>query len=464
MMNPGSPDRLDSSFAITRFDGIDDNPIHPGLRVVGSTAEGYRKMHKALAIILAGGKGTRLEPLTRDRAKPGVPFGGQYRIIDFVLSNCINSGLRKILVLTQYKAASLDRHINKGWRFLSRELGEYIDVIPPQQRVGEQWYMGTADAIYQNIYSIEQEAPDYTLILSGDHIYRMDYRPMIQQHFERRADLTIASLPVPIDEARSFGVLEVDDSSRVVSFHEKPARPNPLPQRPDLALASMGIYVFNTSVMFERLCQDAIRPNSSHDFGKDIIPAMIKDARVYTYAFNDERTGEAAYWRDVGTLDSYYQTSMDLLAPRPHLDLHDEAWPFFTSQTHAAPPKFISSDRGDNGRAPRGQAVDSMVCPGCVVDGGHVERSILARRVLVERYSIIEDSIIQENVKIGEHCRIRRAIIDKDNVIPAGTHIGYDLAFDRRRGFTITDQGLVVVPKGESEEAFLGDVNRRRVS
>ena len=421
-------------------------------------------MLRTLAIVLAGGKGTRLEPLTRDRAKPAVPFGGQYRILDFVLSNCINSNLRKILVLTQYKAASLDRHINVGWRFLCRELGEFVDVIPPQQRVGEQWYLGTADAIYQNIYSIEQESPDYVIILSGDHIYRMDYRPMIEDHVARGADLTIATLPVPLEEARGFGVLEIDNDDRVIGFQEKPTKPRCDPRDPTKALASMGIYVFTTSVMFDRLCHDAVRRNSSRDFGKDVIPGMIRDFRVYSHMFLDEHTGEPAYWRDVGTLDSYYQSSMDLLGQEPKLDLYDPMWPFRTSPTHAAPPKFIRADDEHSTRFPKGEAIDSMVCPGCIVRGGHVERSILARNVRVDRYSTIEDSIIFENVEIGEHCQIRRAIIDKENVIPPGTQIGCDLNLDRKRGFTVTDRGIVVVPKGESIESFAGDFGRRRVS
>lgn len=418
-------------------------------------------MDHVLAMVLAGGKGTRLEPLTRDRAKPAVPFGGQYRIIDFVLSNCINSGLRRVLLLTQYKGASLDRHINLGWRFLCRELGEFIDIIPPQQRVGEQWYLGTADAIYQNIYSIEQASADYTLILSGDHIYRMDYRPMIEQHIERGADLTIASLPVPMTEASSFGILEVDSSNRIIGFQEKPAKPTPLPHDPERALASMGIYVFTTSVMFERLCQDAIRQNSSHDFGKDVIPAMIRDADVYSYPFQNEETGEPGYWRDVGTLDSYYHSSMDLLTHEPPLDLYDPHWPFRSSPTHAAPPKLITDMASG---LPRGQAIDSMICPGSIIDGGFVERSILSRSVHIGPSTSVEDSLILENVEIAENCRIRRAIIDKENVIPAGTQIGYDLAHDRRRGFTVTEEGLVVVPKAETLEAFISDLSHRRVS
>lgn len=420
-------------------------------------------MPNVLGLVLAGGKGTRLEPLTRDRAKPAVPFGGQYRIVDFALSNAINSGLRKILVLTQYKAASLDRHINCGWRFLCRELGEYVDIIPPQQRVGEDWYLGTADAIYQNIYSIEQESADYVVILSGDHIYKMDYRPMIERHIAANADLTIATIPVPLADARSFGVIEIDRANRVVGFQEKPHRPNPLPNDPSLALASMGIYVFSTPILFEQLCQDAVRESSSRDFGKDIIPSMIHDFQVYAHLFR-EPDGRPAYWRDVGTIDAYYQSSMDLLDRSPPLNLYDPQWPFRTSPTHAAPPKFISADGQGNGRFPRGQAIDSMVCPGCVVHGGQIDRSILGRNVHVDPFSTIEDSIVFENVDIGEHCRIRRAIIDKDNVIPPGTQIGYDSVFDRRRGFTVTDNGVVVVPKGETVEAFLGDVGFRRVS
>lgn len=466
MINKGnSTQRETATIPLNGFGREDASPVYPGDRPNRSWAKGNRDMQNVLAMVLAGGRGTRLEPLTRDRAKPGVPFGGQYRIIDFVLSNCLNSNLRRIQVITQYKAASLARHINHGWQFLCREMGEYIDIIPPQQRVGEQWYLGTADAVYQNIYSIEQESPEYTLILSGDHIYRMDYRPMIEQHIERRADLTIASLPVPASESRHFGILEVDAANNVMGFQEKPARPNTIPGNPDQALASMGIYVFTTSVMFERLCQDAIKQNSTRDFGKDIIPQMVRDARVISYPFVDEATGNTAYWRDVGTLDSYYRTSMDLLEHNPPLDLYDAHWPFRTSPTHAAPPKFVSSNSAGTARSPRGQAIDSMICPGTIVDGGQIERSILARNVRVGRSSLVEESIIGENVEIGEHCRIRRAIIDKDNVIPAGTQIGYDLAFDRRRGFTISEEGLVVVPKGETIEAFLaGDQGRRRVS
>ena len=420
-------------------------------------------MPSVLGLVLAGGKGTRLEPLTRDRAKPAVPFGGQYRIVDFALSNAVNSGLRRILVLTQYKAASLDRHINSGWRFLCRELGEYVDIIPPQQRVGADWYLGTADAIYQNIYSIEQEAADYVVILSGDHVYRMDYRPMIQRHIESSADLTIAALPAPIADARSLGVIEIDRDGRVVGFQEKPARPASLPHDPSLALASMGVYVFTTPVLFEQLCQDAVREESSRDFGKDVIPSMIQGFRVFAHLFC-EPDGRPSYWRDVGTIDSYYQSSMDLLDRSPPLDLYDPSWPFRTAPTHAAPPKFISADGLSAGRFPRGQAIDSMVCPGSVVHGGQIDRSILGRNVRVDPFTSIEESIVFENVQIGEHCRIRRAIIDKDNVIPPGAQIGYDAAFDRRRGFTVTEKGVVVVPKGETVEAFLGDMGRRRVS
>ena len=420
-------------------------------------------MRNILALVLAGGKGTRLEPLTRDRAKPAVPFGGQYRILDFVLSNCLNSGIRKIHVLTQYKAASLDRHINSGWRFLCREMGEYVDVIPPQQRIGDKWYQGTADAIYQNIYSIEQESPEYVIVLSGDHIYRMDYRPMLEEHIARGADLTLGAIPVAASESRHFGVVEADARNRVIGFQEKPARPRTIPGDPDRILASMGIYIFSTSVLFEFLCQDAIRQSSSRDFGKDVIPTMIREANVSAYHFIDRETGEAAYWRDVGTIDSYFQANMDLLMSHSPIDLYDPSWPFRTSPSQAAPPKFISTGGKNEGRFPRGQAIDSMIGTGSVIRGAQVERSVLSRNVRIDGYSTIEDSIIFENVRVGEHCRLRNAIIDKDNVLPPGTQIGYDLALDRRRGFEVTDRGIVVVPKGESAEAFLGDSPRRQV-
>jgi glucose-1-phosphate adenylyltransferase len=403
-----------------------------------------------LAIVLAGGRGTRLEPLTRDRAKPAVPFGGIYRIIDFALSNCINSDLRKILVLTQYKAVSLARHIDQGWKFLCRELDEYIEVIPPQQRIAEHWYQGTADAIYQNVYTIEKASPRDTLILAGDHIYKMNYAAMIDFHRERRADLTIACLPVSRLQARDFGVMHVDDAGRVVSFLEKPADPPGMPDQPSLALASMGIYVFATSVMYDLLFADAAKKEASHhDFGKDIIPGMLADARVFAYPFRDENRKEAAYWRDVGTLDAYYQTSLDLIQIDPVLNLYDREWPIHTYQPPMPPPKFVHTDADR-----RGAAFNSIICQGAIVSGGQVYRSILSPGSRIHSYALVEDSILFDGVEVGRHARVRRAIIDKDVKVPAGFTLGWDRETDRARGLTVTEDGITVVAKGEELERF----------
>ena len=408
-------------------------------------------MDRVLAVVLAGGKGSRLEPLTRDRAKPAVPFGGCYRIIDFTLSNCLNSDVRKILVLTQYKAVSLNRHIDQGWKFLTRELDEYIEVIPPQQRIAEHWYQGTADAIYQNVYTIEKAAPRDTLILAGDHIYKMNYADMIGFHRERRADLTIACLPVPRAQAREFGVMHVDGSGRVVSFLEKPKDPPAMPDHPDMALASMGIYVFVTSVMYEQLFQDAARQESSgHDFGRDIIPGMLDHARVFAYPFRDENRKQAAYWRDVGTLDAYFQTSMDLIQVDPILNLYDRDWPIHTYQPPYPPPKFVHTDPDRYGAA-----MNSIVCQGAIVSGGRVYRGILSPGVRINSYALVEDSILFDGVSVGRHARVRRAIIDKDVQVPAGFEIGWHRETDLARGFTVTEEGVTVVAKGEDLERFV---------
>jgi glucose-1-phosphate adenylyltransferase len=402
--------------------------------------------------VLAGGRGTRLEPLTRDRAKPAVPFGGIYRIIDFTLSNCINSDLRKILVLTQYKAVSLARHIDQGWRFLCRELDEYIEVIPPQQRIAEHWYQGTADAIYQNVYTIEKAAPRETLILAGDHIYKMNYAAMIDFHRQRGADLTIACLPTPKAQSREFGVMEVDDEGRVKRFLEKPAEGPTIPGHPDQILASMGIYVFTTDVMYELLFRDAARKEgTNHDFGKDVIPAMLGDSRVFAYPFRDEnRKGGAAYWRDVGTLDAYYQTTMDLISVDPILNLYDRDWPIHTYQPPMPPPKFVFTE-GDR----RGAAFNSVVCQGTIISGGQVYRSVISPNVRINSYALVEDSIIFDGVEIGRHARIRRAIVDKDVRVPSGFEIGWNREHDRARGFTVTNDGVTVVSKGEDLERFI---------
>lgn len=411
-------------------------------------------MKNTLAVVLAGGKGSRLEPLTRDRAKPAVPFGGLYRIIDFSLSNCLNSGLRKMLVLTQYKAMSLDRHINLGWRhFFCRELGEFIDVVPPQQRIDEQWYQGTADAVYQNIYVLEKERPEYVVILAGDHVYKMNYRSMVKFHQEMNADLTVGALPVSKEEARAFGVMEIDTSNRILGFEEKKPDPKTIPGDPNRCLASMGIYVFTARFLFEQLCRDATRPDSQHDFGRNIIPAIIDTHRVYAFPFRDENRKTEAYWRDAGTLDSYYDANMDLIAIDPELNMYDDHWPIRTYQPNLPPPKFVFGSRGHEDR--QGRAVDSIVCQGCIVSGGVVERSILSPRVRVNSYAHVEDSILFEGVDIGRHAKVRRAIIDKGVKVPPGVEIGYDLEKDRERGFTISDNGIVVIAKADGVEHML---------
>jgi glucose-1-phosphate adenylyltransferase len=408
-----------------------------------------------LTLILAGGKGTRLEPLTRDRAKPAVPFGGLYRIVDFTLSNCINSELRKILVLTQYKARSLDRHIHAGWGFLTRELDEYVEVLPPQQRIDEHWYQGTADAIYQNIYTIEKASPTYVMILAGDHIYKMDYSDMINSHKQRGADLTIGCIPVPVRESTGFGVLQVDKDERIIGFQEKPKDPQAMPGDSGHCLASMGIYVFTARLMYELLCQDATRSDSDHDFGKNIIPAMIQSQKVYSFHFRDKNRKAKPYWRDVGTLDAYYQANMDLIEVEPVLNLYDDEWPIRTFQAQLPPPKFVFSDQG-NEAARRGEAHDSMVCQGCIISGGHVRKSILSPKVRINSYAVVENCILFEGVDVGRYCRIKKAIIDKDVRIPPNTTIGYDLNHDRQRGFLVTEQGVVVIAKAELPETFAG--------
>ena len=411
-------------------------------------------MRDVLTLILAGGKGTRLEPLTRDRAKPAVPFGGLYRIVDFTLSNCINSHLRRILVLTQYKARSLDRHIATGWGFLSRELGDYIEVLPPQQRIDEHWYKGTADAIYQNIYSIEKEEPRFVLILAGDHIYKMDYGDMIRSHIDRGADLTIGCIPVPLKDSPQFGIMQTDAQDRVVRFLEKPKEAVPLPDDPQHCLGSMGIYVFTARPMYELLCQDATRSDSDHDFGKNIIPGMMATDRVYAFRFRDKNRKAMPYWRDVGTLDAYYQANMDLVDVDPVLNLYDEEWPIRTLQPQLPPPKFVFDNDGPRENARRGEAHDSMVCSGCIVSGGHVRRSILSPKVRVNSFAVVDECILFEGVDVGRHSRIRRAIIDKDVRIPPNTTIGYEPEHDRRRGFQITENGVVVIAKAELPETF----------
>jgi glucose-1-phosphate adenylyltransferase len=401
-----------------------------------------------LTLVLAGGQGERLYPLTRDRAKPAVPFGGIYRIIDFTLSNCLNSELSRVYVLTQYKSFSLDRHIMLGWAslFNNPELGRFIHILPPQQRTGQTWYLGTADAIYQNIYTLEREKPEFVMLLAGDHIYKMNYAEMVRAHVERKADLTIACVNVPKNQANQLGIAVVDEENRIQGFQEKP-RENPatIPGDPDHCFASMGIYVFSTEALVRRVSADA-RRDSAHDFGKNIIPDMVTDnARVFAYPFKDENKKDIAYWRDVGTIDSYYEANLDLTEVNPLFNLYDETWPIRTYREQFPPAKFVFSEQGI-GDVRRGQALDSLIPGGVIVSGGTVEHCVLSPQVRVNSYSHVKDSILMEGVSIGRRARIRKAIIDKGVRIPEGTTIGYDPDADRAR-FTVTANGVVVVPK-----------------
>ena len=404
-------------------------------------------MKDVLAVVLAGGKGSRLEPLTRDRAKPAVPFGGNYRIIDFALSNCLNSGIRRMLVLTQYKAMSLDRHINLSWRhYFCRELGEFIDVVPPQQRIDEHWYQGTADAVYQNIYAIEKERPRYVVILAGDHIYKMNYRKMVEYHQQNDAQLTIGALRVDEESAKEFGVMEIDESRQIIGFQEKSPSPKTIPGDPGHCLASMGIYVFSARFLFEELCRDATDLESCHDFGRDIIPYNVQRQRVFAFPFKDENRKDTSYWRDVGTIDAFYEANMDLVSIDPMLNLYDDQWPIRTFQPNVPPAKFVFGSRGSADQA--GHAHESIVCSGSIVSGGRVHRSILAPHVRVNSYAEVEDSILFNHVQVGRHARIRKAIIDKGVEIPEGVRIGHNVEEDRNRGLTVTANGVVVIAKG----------------
>jgi glucose-1-phosphate adenylyltransferase len=405
------------------------------------------RVRDVVGVVLAGGKGARLEPLTRHRAKPAVPFGGTYRIVDFTLSNCLNSGLRRLLLLTQYKASSLDRHLNLGWhRFFNRDLGEFLDVLPPQQRVDDHWYLGTADAVYQNIYSLEMADPRLVVVLAGDHIYKMNYQSLIDAHEERGADVTIAALPVSRADARDFGTMEVDGSGRVRAFHEKVENPPPFPGSPEQSLASMGIYCFSADFLFEQLQRDAADPDSRHDFGHDILPRVVQEHDVFAYAFRDENRKRHAYWRDVGTIDAYHEANMDLVEVDPQLNLYDEHWPIRTHHPTYPPPKFVFAGEGPDAR--RGEATDSLVCPGAIVSGGRVQRSIIGPGVRVNSFARVEESILFEGVDIGRHAVVRRAIIDKGVHVPAGLAIGVDAAEDAARGLTVSPGGVTVVPKG----------------
>jgi glucose-1-phosphate adenylyltransferase len=408
-------------------------------------------MAKTLAMILAGGEGRRLDPLTRERAKPAVPFGGRYRILDFVLSNFANSGLLRMKVLVQYKSESLNTHVQRGWR-LTALLNQYVEIVPAQMRVGPKWFEGSADAIYQNLNIITDEEPEYTYVFGADHIYRMDVRQMMGFHTEKKADLTVAAIPISVDLAHEFGIIEVDAEGRMIGFTEKPrnrADVKTIPGDPTRCLASMGNYLFTTDVLVQEIVRDAGDPNSSHDFGKSIVASMYQRKRVFVYDFATntvpgQTDRERGYWRDVGSLDAYYQASMDLVDVDPIFSLYNEHWPIYSVQYNYPPAKFVFANERE-GRL--GHATDSLISEGCIISGGQVDRSILSPKVRVNSYARVEQSILFENVNIGRHCRIRRAIIDKHVDIPAGTSIGYDLEEDRKR-FHVTETGIVVIPKG----------------
>jgi glucose-1-phosphate adenylyltransferase len=403
-------------------------------------------MKDTLGVLLAGGAGERLFPLTRDRAKPAVPFGGHYRIIDITLSNCINSGLRRVFILTQYKALSLNRHIREGWTgIVAQELGEFFELLPPMQRTGTNWYMGTADAVYQNIYSIGSEQPKHMIILSGDHIYKMDYSRMLEYHRETHADVTLATLPIAPDEVARFGVVDVGLNGELQGFLEKPASTTfRSPFNPDKVEASMGIYIFNTEILLKALIADAEDPNSKHDFGHNILPNMLGKQKMMAYSFVDENKQTALYWRDVGTLDSYYEANMDLCSVSPVFNLYDKSWPMRTRVRQYPPAKFVF---GEPGRT--GMAMNSVITAGVIISGASVSNSVLSQDVRVNSYSEVDSSIIFSHVQIGRHCRIRRAIIDRDVHIPEGTVIGYDPVEDKRRYF-VTPSGLTIVTRDAS--------------
>jgi glucose-1-phosphate adenylyltransferase len=405
-------------------------------------------MAKTLAMILAGGAGTRLEPLTRERAKPAVPFGGRYRIIDFVLSNFANSGIYRMKVLTQYKSDSLNKHLSRAWR-MTAFLGHYVETVPAQMRTGMDWYKGSADAIYQNLNIITDEEPDHIFVFGADHVYRMDCQQMLDFHVSRKAACTVAAIPVPIEEGKEFGIIDMGPDGRMKGFVEKPSNPPPMPGNPKMCLASMGNYLFSTDSLVKEVVRDAADDTSAHDFGKSIISQLYKHEPVYVYDFAKntiagQEEKERGYWRDVGNIDTYYQSNMDLVEVDPIFNLYNDRWPMYTQPNNLPPAKFVFADR-ENKRV--GSATDSLVSEGCIISGGQVNRSVLSPKVRVNSFSEVEDSILFENVTIGRRCRIRRAIIDKNVEIPPGMTIGYDLEEDRRR-FHVTSGGVVVIPKG----------------
>lgn len=393
-----------------------------------------------LAIVLAGGRGERLRPITERRAKPAVPFGGAYRIIDFTLSNCVNSGLRRIIVLTQYESLTLERHLYRGWSIVSPALGEFIDILPPQQRLPNRWYEGTADAIFQNLYVLEQEKPRWVLILGGDHIYKMNYRALLARHCSEGAAVSVGCLDIPLHEASSFGVMQVDENHRIVGFQEKPKNPMSMPDKPDRALISMGVYLFETDVLVRAVIKDAKTPGSSHDFGADIIPRLITEHKVLAYSLNSPDQPKPPYWRDVGSLDSYWQSNMDLIARHPEIDLYDDEWPIRSGLGSRPPAKICISTEGT-----MGVVEQSIVAPGSVISGGHITRSVIGPRVEVHNGSLVDECVVMGGVRIGKYARLRRAIIEESTVIPDGAVVGFDEEQDRKR-FKVTEQGITVIP------------------
>jgi glucose-1-phosphate adenylyltransferase len=416
--------------AAVSFAGIDENP-----RFVS------RLTRRTLALVLAGGRGSRLHELTNWRAKPAVPFGGRFRIIDFALSNCANSGIRRISVLTQYKAHSLIRHLVNGWSIFRNDLDEFVEVLPASQRTSEAWYAGTADAVYQNLDIIRTHRPEYVLILSGDHVYKMDYGSLLAAHVEARADMTVSCIEVPLQEAGAFGIVTVDGEGRIVRFDEKPARLRPVTGRENYVLASMGNYVVNTDFLYEELIRDAGNPLSGHDFGGNVIPGLLERSRVFAYPFQQTFGERRAYWRDVGTLDAFWEANMELVSITPELNIYDKDWPILTHQTQLPPAKLLFDDPGR-----RGVAVDSVVSDGCLISGATVRKSLLFSGVRVHAYASVEASVVLPEVEVGRHCRIRGAIIDRGCLVPDGMVIGENLADDGRR-FRVTDKGIVLVTR-----------------
>lgn len=400
-------------------------------------------MQETLTVVLAGGMGSRLSPLTDNRAKPAVPFGGKYRIIDFTLTNCLHSGLRRILVLTQYKSHSLQKHLRDGWSVFNPELGEYVTVIPPQMRKGEKWYSGTADAIYQNLWLLSRSEAEYVVVLSGDHIYRMDYEPMLAQHKASNAELTIACMEVPIKEATEFGVMSIDQQNKIIAFEEKPLKPTPLPDNSDKSLASMGIYIFTTEALIKALETDAENMESSNDFGKDIIPKLITKEKVFAHKFGGDtgRVTKDAYWRDVGTIDSFYQANMDLLQPVPPMDLYQKDWAIRTYEPQLPPARTTSSARGNEGIF-----INSLISSGVIISGGSVQNSVLSSNVIIKDGATVADSILFDHVEVGANCQLKNCIIDKHVKIPNDITIGFNATEDAKR-FKISEKGIVVVPE-----------------